>query len=339
MDRFDSHESFRNGLVEDLRRQLLGPVQDDPDEDKQEILSISPLQLYATGVLFPQRLPQDLLEDSKDRESAGNGDSSDGDLSNVNLDDGKSKRGSYVDEGLTSVEREPLNLANEFSPSACGLSFRLLEPENLIVELTYGTYVPTTRSEPHPRAGQSGVDGKPFPATREMVEYRRTHHLHKIPIQVTNQTGALAPIDIEGPDSGFKLHVTVRRRSDGSLVVSVMAVNHKNAGLKPSPSNEDAFFQVSIVVRQREGNRVFVPIDRDIGGSTDDAELASMELLYRHRRAFALGHGVAGDWNRDEALSERGGTDMVRSSSIPLYDLKPIKPRELPFGETRVRTH
>ena len=337
MDRFGSHENFRSGLVEDLRRQLLGPISQDSDEDKREVLSISPLQLYATGVLFPQRLPQDLLEDSKDREIAEGSEADDSELSNVKLDEGKSRHGSYADEGLTSIEREPLNLANEFSPSACGISFRLQQPADIIVELSYGTYAPETRSEPHPRAGQVGMDGKPFPATRDILEYRRTHHQHLIPLQIKNKTGVLKPIDIDHIDSGLKLHVTVRRRSDDSLVVSVMAVNHRNAGLKPAPSNEDAFFQVSLVVRERESNSVFIAIDRDIGGSTDDTELASMELLYRHRRAFALGHGVAGDWNGDEALSEMGATDMVRSSAIPVYDLKPIKPREQPFEEANLR--
>jgi hypothetical protein len=99
-----------------------------------------------------------------------------------------------------------------------------------------------------------------------------------------------------------------------------------------APLNEDAFFQVAFSIRESEGRPVFMPIDRDYGVADDD-ELASMELLYRHRRAFALGHGVAGDWNRDEALSSAGKTDWVRTSTIPIYDLKPIKPRETPFAQ------
>jgi hypothetical protein len=337
MDLFGSHDSFRSALVSGLRRQLLGPIEADSEDDKRELLSISPLQLYATGVLFPQRLLQELLEDSKDQEPAETAESADGDLSNVELDEGKSPRGNFSDEGLSSIEREPLNLANEYSPSACGISFRLQRPENLIVELTYGTYAPIKHSEPHPRAGQTGVDGKAFPAERETVRYQRSHHKHLIPIEVTMKTGPMAPIDVEGGESGLKLHVTVRRRPDSSLVVSVMAVNHKNAGVKPAPANEDAFFQVAIVVREHNGKAVFIPIDRDIGGGTDDFELSSMELLYRHKRAFALGHGVAGDWNRDESLSETGYTNMVCSSAIPVYDLKPIKPREAPFGQNALQ--
>lgn len=337
MDRFKSHESFRSGLVEDLRRQLLGPNSEDPEEDKVEILPISPLQLYATGVLFPQRLRQDLLEDSKPSEINEESDEKDGDLQTPHVDEAKSARGNYADEGLTSLEREPLNLANEFSPSACGISFRIQSATALVVELTYGTYVPITRSEPHPRAGEVGMDGKSRPAMRNVTEYQRTHHRYLIPLRIVDKTEVLPPINVGSADSGLKLHVTVRRRPDRTLVISAMAVNHKYAGPIAAPSNEDAFFQVALVVRQQENMAVFIPIDRDFGAGSNDAEQVSMELLYRHRRAFALGHGVAGDWNRDETLSESGKTDMVCSSAIPTYDLKPIKAREEAFHESELK--
>src|SRR5262245_22137557 len=172
MDRLSSHTAFRNALVDDLRRQLLGPIPEDPEDDRREVLPISPLQLYATGVLFPQRLPQDLLEDDKADQAAGESGEEDGQLSDAHLDEGRSRRGNYADEGQTSLELEPLNLANEFSPSACGISFRLHHGAHLVVELSYGTYAPAKRSEPHPRAGQIGMDGKPFPETRDVVEYQ-----------------------------------------------------------------------------------------------------------------------------------------------------------------------
>ena len=334
MDRFSSHESFRAGIFQDLRRQLFGPASEDSDEAKQEVLSISPLQLYATGVLFPQRLQQNNLEDSKTEEALGEPENDDGDLPTINVAEEKSRPGGFVDEGDTSIEREPLNLANEFSPSAFGISLGLKGPAELAVRVSYGTYEPQSRTVPHPRAGEIGMDGKPRPATRQIVEYKRSHHDIPIPVIIDHKSGTHPPIDVESPNSGLRLHVTVRKRADTTLVVSVMVVNHKKAGPKGAPSNEDAFFQVSLVVRQRNMEAVFIPIDRGFGGNTDDSELASMELLYRHRRAFALGHGVAGDWNRDERLSESGATDMVCSSAVPTYDLKPIKAREAAFEET-----
>ena len=199
----------------------------------------------------------------------------------------------------------------------------VLEPATFDVRLTYGTYTSSSRSEPHPRAGQAGVDGRPFPSTRQ-VQVRRTHHEHRFEVRLGDRIGAPEPIPVEGLESGLKLHLTARKRSDNSLVISIMAVNHKVVGPAAIPANDDAFFQVGLEIVHQERRPVFVPIDRDVGISPDDPEMESMELLFRHRRAFALGHGVAGDWIRDERLSKMARPIFVRTAAIPEHELKPI---------------
>ena len=66
VDPLSSSEAFRNSLVDSTVRQLFGPLPGDPEAEQNEILTISPLQLYATGVLFPQKMSQQNLEDSAD---------------------------------------------------------------------------------------------------------------------------------------------------------------------------------------------------------------------------------------------------------------------------------
>ena len=150
-----------------------------------------------------------------------------------------------------------------------------------------------------------------FPQTREVPAYRRKPHDFTVPIEIGDKIGALKPIKIDEEDEDLKLHVTVRKRAAGSLVVSAMVVNHRIATPAGICANEDAYFQVALEVRESNGNSVFQPIDRDEGSAPDDDELTTLDLLYRHRRAFALGHGVAGDWNRNEEQSIAGQTDRV----------------------------
>jgi hypothetical protein len=335
MDRFTDHETFRQSLVDRFRKELFGPVSADSDEEKNERLPMPPLQLYATGVLFPQRAVQDLLEGSSESEDEIPEDDPEisEDLADATNEDTGKKSGGISDEGASTSEAEPLNLANEFSPSAAGVSLRIAEPTRLSVRVSFGTYHTEQYSEPNFRAGQTALDGSIFPDTRDVTGYRRTHHDTTLTIDVPDVSGPLKPIDVGDPELNLKLHLTVRKRSDGTYVVSVMAVNHKVMGDRSSPDTRDAIFQIFLEIRDPDGNPIFLPIDRDLGNTSED-ELASMELLYRHRRAFALGHGVAGDWNRDEALSETGVTDMVCASSIPIYDLKPIRPRERAFDST-----
>lgn len=334
MDMFSSHVAFRSYLVDELRRQAFGPMPQDSDESRDEVLDVSPLQIYSTGVLFAQKIRQTTLEDTEELQE---------DLNETTLnraievpDEAKPKaesvQGSPPDDTSLSPEQEPINLANEFSPSAMGLSFRLKDPTEISAIISFGKYEPFKATVPHPRAGQKRANGTIFPDTRQIRQWRRTHYPPSpYPIKLESMSNSRQVIPIA---ERLRLHTTVRSWKDGSLVVSAMIVNEFKGLPDAYASVDETFFQVSLEIRETNGRAVFRPIDRDVGSATDDEDLASMDLLYRHRRAFALGHGTAGDWNRDETLSVAGRTDMVRISVIPEYELKPIRPRQMAFGES-----
>src|ERR1700730_13591705 len=84
-ERFVDHRNFRASLVQLLRRQVFGPSIGDGDGDLDELLTVSPLQLYATGVLFPQRLIQNLLEGGAEPTGGAETDSVDGDLTQIDV--------------------------------------------------------------------------------------------------------------------------------------------------------------------------------------------------------------------------------------------------------------
>lgn len=334
MNSFSDHAQFREIMLRDLQHQVFGPSLTD-DGRRNEVLTVAPLQLYATGVLFPQKLPQETIEDVGVENNNIQQLPEEGDLSDPAADSLKSRRSGKPSDAGSTEDQEPLNLANEFSPSAAGISFRIGEAARLSVRIGFGTYGVRTRQEPHPRAGEVGMDGVPRPQTRTVPEYFRTDHEVSLTLEIDLLSDALPPIEVPGTDGGLRLHVSSRKRADDTLVISTMLVNQKVATEK-HVANEDAYFQVEISVKDSEGKAIFLPIDRGFGAGGDDSELASMELLYRHRRAFALGHGVAGDWNRDESLSENGATDLVRSAAIPTYDLKPIRAREEAYKESNL---
>lgn len=330
VDPLSSSEAFRNSLVDSTVRQLFGPLPGDAETEQNEILTISPLQLYATGVLFPQKMSQQNLEDSADPATADETDTLEETSEQSNVDEGR-PRGDAVEGGNGSEEREPLNLANEFSPSAAGISFSLASPADLKFTVSCGTYETTSVVEAHPRAGETSLDGRPFPQTRTLSAWRRLPFLKSVDLRVGDEIGVSKPEPLD-PQGALSLRITTRRRADGRIVVSAMLVNERKASGSAAPSCGDVFFQVGLEVVQRERDPVFMPIDRSVGEAAGDAEIASMDLLFRHRRSFALGHGTAADWNRDENLSERGSTDRVAAVAVPDYEVKPIVPRKQPFG-------
>lgn len=329
-DPFANEEAFRDTLVDRLVRQLFGPLPEAAVHEQTETLTISPLQLYATGILFPQRMIQGLLEDSQSSSADDEREVLDDPRESIDVSEGR--RGTSAgDPGEGSAEREPINLANEFSPSAAGISFCLAETSPLRFRVSYGAYDSCKVIEAHPRAGDETLDGKTIPSTRDVQGWQRRQFNRDIDITVGMDLGSLPRVPVD-PDGRLSLCLTVRRRADNRLVVSAMLVNEiKNDGVK-APSCEDVFFQTSLTILHVERTPAFFPIDRSAGCGSDDPELASLELLFRHRRAFALGHGTAGDWNRAEAMSEAGATDWVGTAAVPSYQLKPIKPRRTPHG-------
>lgn len=329
-DPFANSRAFRDTLVASTIRQLFGPRPDDPAEEQVELLKISPLQLYATGVLFPQKMIQQVLEDSRDAPTEDEAETLEALPRDVPIVEARAGR----QDGDGSDDREPLNLANEFSPSAAGISFAIGEAVPLVVRATWATYSAESAEETHPFAGQARLDGRPNPATRRVQAWRRVPGAREIVLPSATKLGAQPPIPLDA-DAMLTLRTTIRLRGDGRLIYSCMLVNERRAQGLAAPSCGDVYFQAGLKVVHGDGEAVFLPIDRSVGEAVDDPELASMDLLFRHRRAFALGHGTAGDWNRDEALSESGAVDWVAAVAVPDYELKPILPRTTPFDQTR----
>ena len=295
-----SHSIFRSAIVNDLESKLFGPTV--PDD--QSKLLIDPLQQFGTGVLFPQKLPISDIDAVSEQDVPEANEL-------IDVVDAESKNSGVKELGVdpyASEVTEPLNLANEFSPSAAGISFRVKPGTVIRIAVTGATY--------------SGSQEVEIGGHNRRVWTREPFN-ENFEVSVT-QDGSQDPLRVKSKRGILLLRVTVRRGHDNSFLVSAMLVNQSIAPDKPKC--EDCFFQAALVAREINSMASFLPIDRTFGES-DDKERRQMDLLYRHRRAFALGHGTASDWNQDELLSEGGSTDMVRTAALPQYELMPINPR------------
>lgn len=77
--------------------------------------------------------------------------------------------------------------------------------------------------------------------------------------------------------------------------------------------NENTFFQVEIACRVRKGEILPYPL-KPLRG--DDSEARNLELIYRHRRVYAVGHGISVDW--EEGATGASAT-LVRTESLPAH--------------------
>jgi hypothetical protein len=287
--RFDSKETAR-GLWHD-------------SETGQEILTESdPLRRYGIGVLY-------------------NGAADAGDLTWVpGLPDSDETSDAPVTPAPAALRQdEPdsddfdLTDANAFKPRAMAVSFkcRIAKPGSFSLMIT-GAYYDRL-------AVHVGGYSKPWEwwvrrpfvlrgvVPGELVA-NRTRTLLEIPTEST-ATLRVKP-------NALVFSRPVPGESDPQLRLVTVAVINAAPGSGPSA----ALFQMSFEV-QPQGDVTIEPYP-DIEQPDGDEEEQSIDLLYRNKRTFAIGHGCAGDWSDPVA----GTTPAVRATPMPAYEVPSLTP-------------
>jgi hypothetical protein len=302
---------FRGELVAELRRELIGlevpfgaPADPPPPA---EVLQESPVQRYCAGILFPARLTNDESEDTADGgDSEPAAGASPETLPEEQGDAAEKGKGGGVDDTLGDAYDETVRLANEFFPSAIGLTF--------IAE------VPAKGLVVRPRAAK-------YESRQPADPEARLREWHRIVLDLKPVVVAVDPAKSCGMDEcevapNLKVRYLYHRRNDGTWLVTVTLLNAKESPPDSLRSGADCFFQVGFDVRDPEGGFVFREY-RSASRSLTDPEEAALELLYRNRRSYAAGHGCAADWGE-----ERGDrTDRVSTAIVPAFKVAPVEPR------------
>lgn len=307
----DQRVAFRDELIAALRRELIGP--ESPfdgsagDPPPPDVLVESPVQRYCAGILFPARQVQDESDDSADTD----GDPTTAGAAPENAPEeqssvGESGKGGGADDKLGDAYDETVRLANEFFPSAIGLTF--------IAEVPTGGLV----IRPRAAAYESKPAADPKSKLREW--HRIVLLLKPVPLTVDpGQASGMGEVEVV---ENLKVRWLYHRRTDGSWLVTVTLLNTKESPPDALRSGADCFFQIGFDVRDPDGGFAFREY-RTASRSLRDPEEARLELLYRNRRAYAAGHGCAADWGAER--DDR--TNWVATSIIPAFKVAPVEPR------------
>src|SRR5260370_4136580 len=104
--------------------------------------------------------------------------------------------------------------------------------------------------------------------------------------------------------------------SDPQLrLVTVVVIN-----TAPNSGPSAAVFQMGFEVRPQDG--VTIVSYPDVEQPDGDEEEQSIDLLYRNKRTFAIGHGCAADWSDPVA----DATQAVRAVPMPAYEVPSLTP-------------
>ena len=289
-----------------VRDDLLGPA-GGPEE---EIVGMSVRDRYILGRLGPHRdedaggtgpTDEDIreAEESPDENKNGNEDHAEHDEIRTPATDIAEEEPEEDVEDALDVTR-----SNSLVPSSMGLTFSIdATLPDVEVEVSWGSYY-RTKSETafHPGTGTPLNCWKRIP-----FGGRKTLSLSEGPIEAYNPDGRIGTVWIIG---------NVSRPVGDSRLVTLFLVN---AQREPEKNRDAAWlFQPEIAVRSPTGGAVFKkrPL-QDL--SKDDDELKALDMVYRKRVEFAVGHNtsvhaVPSPENHEQAVE-------IRTTPIPRHEV------------------
>jgi hypothetical protein len=281
----ESTVESRARMLEYLRKQWVGP-QDGDDER----LDRSPVYAYLVGTLYPieddvRASPEVLFRPELEALDEA-------------LDDSEDE---HLDPTASDFDDDRgLNITGAFgwAPQSLGTSF-MHDGKGLSVTVRAGIYEPLltgTTAEGRRTSGSSWQ--------------RRQLAAGDIKVPVGGE-GSLPVLD-------GRATLSWRNRAIGSQTLTTVALSNA-ATCEPGRSKSDpglCLFQVQIVCEVSAGSLQPYPANNPLNTSEEDLEL---ELRFRNRSIFAIGHGVAVSWDGAESPT------LVTTDAIPAQEVRPVR--------------
>ena len=309
----------RDRVVAHLRRQWVGPAGDD-----SEVLSRSPIYAYLVGILYPSEVgtaqPRAELLEVETGETAVDLESTD--PTDPGVED--------IDDNDEPAEEDSgLNLTGAFgwAPQSVGMSF-IHDGTDVVFSLRAGIYAKSASDKPAtvaavestPKATQDAADDGSTDSNPPNESWSRQQLLESEVVLPNEANGSIAAL-------GGRATVSWRTRIiSNKRLVTVAISNAKTVGVglaKSDPSQ--CLFQVELECSIRAGHLQPYPISNPLSTSAEDREL---ELRYRDKLSYGIGHGTAVTW--DTKITE---PVTLSTESLPTQEVAAIRPKQ---GSDRV---
>ncbi len=287
-------DTVRERLLNALKIDLLGP------ESLDEVLEQPPSTRYLLGMLAPRDTALSAAEDEQS------------------------------DAAVVSAEAEDNGpkISHQLAPSSIGLSF-IVEPScrSLTIRASWGEYEKVEKSRSSgvrpDQAADIDMDGDPDVTAKLLhkeYEWVRTPFDHTVAVSLDENRGR---VDLTPGALVEWLIVPL----DGNLVASVFLVNSRSAPKGGRPAGEDWMYQPELSVTG--DGPVFLPRRLQRDAPDPDPDIAVADLIYRNRREFAVGHGIAVDWEMESSDATR--TSRVFTTVIPSREVHTVRgPDDVP---------
>lgn len=273
---------MRDELAQRIKSLILGPLNGDDEK-----LSFRPLNLYSTGILYPQVSFTGCQATNSDSEDP-HPDSEEGQDESENEKNSKETNYPYKedkDDDERDEEDDELKLATNFSPSSMGFSFIVGDRAAFSLFYKFGRYMKIKDKESDFR-------------------WERKHYEQEIKCKLEN--GELFidgkqnsdKIIVDESNYKVKLNFFTRNANVGDTSTKLITISLINSG-NEGRNDEHCVFQPQLKVQSPNPVFIFFQDKTDYDKLKDETESLNSALLYREYKVYAMGHGVSVNWAED----------------------------------------
>jgi hypothetical protein len=283
--------AIREALTKMIMNDLLGPaggLEEELDQREDHVY-----QRYLVGMLAPKAL-----------ELAGE------EMDELATDESEDGEEGTAESGVPA--------GSTYFPSSMGMSFVVDgDAKEIQIETAWGRYL-RIKSE-----SQVKKDGNPAPV------WKREQIIGN-PLTLQLKDGPIEPYTPRVGQPLVVLQGRVRLTKDGWVVTVFLINNQIERKAKNEPKDEVWVFQPKIRVHGVDGQPLFVQ-RKGVKGDLSKVdpltreEIEALEMLYRHQREFAVGHGVSIHSTLPEALAEKA--TQVETEWAPVFEVAQQTPR------------
>ena len=308
MNEYEKHIKVKDDLINFLHSETIGPSHLDKDDKLKNNLIEDPKKVFSCGMLFPQGIPIN---------------ESDVDATDINMNDLDiyeeneikiNKKGKF-DIGNENIH-DDLNLSNQIYPSTIGLSIKIKDVKEINIKVNCAIYFKT-------KENNNDNEEKKFSYwERETIE-------EIIKFDLTEKDYFLKTKSCNDFHPELKIKLIARKIDRNNRTLTIILVNEKKS-IETNPRTEDIYFQ-SVLTVQNFNNNIFLPMKDD--DLNEDDDLNSLKALYSKNVSYAIGHGIATNWDKNDLFPREISTDY-----LPVFELKPIFPRTKAFNQKELNT-
>jgi hypothetical protein len=336
--------NIRDEIVDSVIKEIVGPDPKPKYKDEttgEEILLASvhgsPKSRYGAGMLYPQQAINNETEyPGEDQEET----SDDFDIEEDQGDGlAKNKR---INNGAGDVQNEePVGMANQYLPSAMGFTvrFRSQEVDEIKLLIRSAYYLKGKDKRPKKQLDNEGqiVTSKDKDGNTFDSDYWIRWPIAPEPLRLN--LNSLIPHNKKSYDKVIKkgadgknwlvLRVFDRTTSEDKkedlLTYTFVLINDLHSVTDDSTNPNKILYQNELTLTT-DCTSLIVPYkEKELKSDTDEEK--ELNLLYRKKRVYSIGHGTSVEWEVEENhTSNYEVVKQIKTSVIPVYDLPQVAP-------------